>query len=494
MKKLALAFILMLSVLMISCPSPETEKPEVSSIDWEPVPEDGKIKAENLTSEHLYSVLINESEARNLIRSTTETESNKNIFPTNYGTWLLFPDESGRGEIDIRNDLNVNDASGFYLYDITSNSDDHVIREGVDDYLVVNWNNRSGRLYESYYSVDLIAEKEKGLNLENVVIYDAMQSGGSLSRDFAIFRNEKDVIDYINSNNAEMHGILDFSGYENVGIYNAIVIYKSNTGRITSELKLKNPAYYRVGEEKNKEIKGLENIYFVKVPQENNKIKYILKLTPGKGLSNENFFLQFDQGNPRYEKGYRRPYLIPLKETPQELLFYVGTLNAPSDSEISDSGDFLFDLEVGGVGNGRENYGTIELIDKNKDELKGDYQLFEIDLKNLSQNSFEMKSVKIDSSCRGYVAFIVTGSPEGAYDLSFSIDGKENIPGVRMVTMSGMDKGFGYSRNSCKSGESTVSIREKDNIEYFYLEFDRNFTNKDSYEINITVNQNQGTN
>lgn len=494
MKKLALAFILMLSVLMISCPSPETEKPEPSSIDWEPVPEDGKIKAENLTSEHLYSVLINESEARNLIRSTTETESNKNIFPTNYGTWLFFPDESGSRVIDISQDLNVNGASGFYLYDITSNNDDHVIREGVDDYLVVNWNNRSGRLYESYYSVDLIAEKEKGLNLENVVIYDAMQSGGSLSRDFAIFRNEKDVIDYINSNNAEMHGILDFSGYENVGIYNAIVIYKSNTGRITSELKLKNPADYRVGEEKNKEIKGLENIYFVKVPQENNNIEYILKLTPGKGLSNENFFLQFDQGNPRYENGYRRPYLIPLKETPQELLFYVGTLNAPSDSEISDSGDFLFDLEVGGVGNGRENYGTIELIDKNKDELKGDYQLFEIDLKNLSQNSFEMKSVKIDSSCRGYVAFIVTGSPEGAYDLSFSIDGKENIPGVRMVTMSGMDKGFGYSRNSCKSGESTISIREKDNIEYFYLEFDRNFTNKDSYEINITVNQNQGTN
>lgn len=217
-------------------------------------------------------------------------------------------------------------------------------------------------------------------------------------------------------------------------------------------------------------------------------------MTPGNGLSNENFFLQFDQGNPRYEKGYRRPYLIPLKETPQELLFYVGTLNAPSDSKVSDSGDFLFDLEVGGVGNGRENYGTIELIDKKKDELKDDYQLFEIDLKNLSQESFKMESVKIDSNCRGYVAFIVTDSPEGAYDLSFSIDGEKNIPGVRMVTMSGLDKGFGYSRNSCKSGESTVSIREKDNIEYFYLEFDRNFTDEDIYEITITVNQNQSTN
>ena len=112
MKKLALALILLLSVLMISCPSPETEKPEASSIDWEPVPEDGKIKAENLTSEHLYSVLINESEARNLIRSTTETESNKNIFPTNYGTWLFFPDESGSLVIDISQDLNVNGASG----------------------------------------------------------------------------------------------------------------------------------------------------------------------------------------------------------------------------------------------------------------------------------------------------------------------------------------------------------------------------------------------
>lgn len=99
MKKLALALILLLSVLMISCPSPETEKPEASSIDWEPVPEDGKIKVENLTSGHLYSVLINESEARNLVRSTTETEEKQNIFQTNYGTWLLFPDESGRDEI-----------------------------------------------------------------------------------------------------------------------------------------------------------------------------------------------------------------------------------------------------------------------------------------------------------------------------------------------------------------------------------------------------------
>ena len=482
MKKLALALILMLSVLMISCPSPETEKPEASSIDWEPVPEDGKIKAENLTSEHLYSVLINESEARNLIRSTTETESNKNIFPTNYGTWLLFPDESGRGEIDIRNDLNVNDASGFYLYDITSNSDDHVIREGVDDYLVVNWNNRSGRLYESYYSVELIAEKEKGLNLENVVIYDAMQSGGSLSRDFAIFRNGKDVIDYINSNNAEMHGILDFSAYENVGIYNAIVIYKSNTGRITSELKLKNPKPFDIYNKKY--IDDVENIYLVEAPESDNA-KYILRIRPAEGLSNENFFLQFDQGNPRYENGYRRPYLIPLKETRKELLFYVGEIDE----------NFLFDLEVGGVNSESNNYGTIVLVSENEiDTSDCDYQLFEIDLNEVPQKPFPMKSVKIDSNCRGYVAFIVIDSPKGAYDLSFSIDGKENIPGVRMVTMSGLDKGFGYSRNSCKSGESTVSIREKDNIEYFYLEFDRNFTDEDIYEITITVNQNQSTN
>lgn len=472
----------MLSVLMISCPSPETEKPEPSSIDWEPVPEDGKIKAENLTSEHLYSVLINESEARNLIRSTTETESNKNIFPTNYGTWLFFPDESGSRVIDISQDLNVNGASGFYLYDITSNSDDHVIREGVDDYLVVNWDNRSGRLYESFYSVDLKAEEENGLNLNNVVIYDAMQSGGDLSRDFGIFRNKEDVIDYVNSNNAEMHGILDFSGYENVGIYNAIVIYKSNTGRITSELKLKNPKTFNIFNEKD--IDDVENIYLVEAPKSDNS-KYILRVSPAEGLSNENFFLQFDQGNPRYENGYRRPYLIPLKETRKELLFYVGEIDK----------NFLFDLKVGGVDSDSNDYGSITLVSENDiDTSDYDYQLFEIDLKNLSQKSFTMNSVKIDSKCRGYVAFIVTDSPEGAYDLSFSIDGVENIPGVRMVTMSGHDKGFGYSRNSCKSGESTVSIREKDNIEYFYLEFDRNFTNKDFYEINITVNQNQGTN
>ena len=479
MKKLALALILMLSVLMISCPSPETEKPEASSIDWEPVPEDGKIKAENLTSEHLYSVLINESEARNLIRSTTETESNKDIFPTNYGTWLFFPDESGSRVIDISQDLNVNGASGFYLYDITSNNDDHVIREGVDDYLVVNWDNRSGRLYESYYSVDLKAEKENGLNLKNVVIYDAMQSGGDLSRDFGIFRNEKDVIDYVNSNNAEMHGILDFSAYENVGIYNAIVIYKSNTGRITSELKLKNPKPFDIYNKKY--IDDVENIYLVEAPESDNA-KYILRIRPAEGLSNENFFLQFDQGNPRYENGSRRPYLIPLKETRKELLFYVGEIDK----------NFLFDLEVGGVNSESNNYGSIDLVSENTSDC--DYQLFEIDLKNLSKKSFTMESVKIDSNCRGYVAFIVTDSPEGAYDLSFSIDGKENIPGVRMVTMSGLDKGFGYSRNSCKSGESTVSIREKDNIEYFYLEFDKNFTNKDSCEIKITVNQNQSTN
>ena len=278
-----------------------------------------------------------------------------------------------------------------------------------------------------------------------------------------------------------MHGILDFTGYENVGIYNAIVIYKSNTGRITSELKLKNPKSFDIFKEIK--IDEVENIYLVEAPKSDNT-KYILRIRPAEGLSNENFFLQFDQGNPRYDDGYRRPYLIPLKETRKELLFYVGEIDK----------NFLFDLEVGGVGNGRENYGTIELIDINKDELKDDYQPFEIDLKNLSQNSFKKKSVKIDPNCRGYVAFIVTDSPEGAYDLSFSIDGKENIPGVRMVTMSGLDKGFGYSRNSCKSGESTVSIREKDNIEYFYLEFDRNFTDKNSYEINITVNQNQSTN
>lgn len=482
MKKLALTLILLLSVLMISCPSPETEKPEASSIDWEPVPEDGKIKAENLTSEHLYSVLINESEARNLIRSTTETESNKNIFPTNYGTWLLFPDESGRGEIDIRNDLKVNDASGFYLYDITSNNDDHVIREGVDDYLVVNWDNRSGRLYESYYSVDLNAEKENGLNLKNVVIYDAMQSGGALSRDFGIFRNKADVIDYVNSGNAKMHGILDFTGYENVGIYNAIVIYKSNTGRITSELKLKNPKSFDIFKEIK--IDEVENIYLVEAPKSDNT-KYILRIRPAEGLSNENFFLQFDQGNPRYDDGYRRPYLIPLKETRKELLFYVGEIDK----------NFLFDLEVGGVNSESNDYGSIVLVRENEiDTSDCDYQLFEIDLNDIPQEPFLMESVKIDSNCRGYVAFIVTHSPEGDYDLTFSIDGEENIPGVRMVTMSGLDKGFGYSRNSCKSGESTVSIREKDNIEYFYLEFDRNFTDKNSYEINITVNQNQSTN
>lgn len=483
MKKLALALILLLSVLMISCPSPETEKPEASSIDWEPVPEDGKIKVENLTSGHLYSVLINESEARNLIRSTTETESNKNIFPTNYGTWLFFPDESGRDEIDIRNDLKVNDASGFYLYDITSNNDDHVIREGVDDYLVVNWDNRSGRLYESYYSVDLKAEKENGLNLENVVIYDAMQSGGALSRDFGIFRNKEDVIDYVNSGNANMHGILDFSDYKNVGIYNAIVIYKSNTGRITSELKLKNPKSFDIFDKI--EIEEVENIYLVEAPPKSDNSKYILRVRPAEGLSNENFFLQFDQGNPRYENGSRRPYLIPLKETRKELLFYVGEIDK----------NFLFDLEVGGVNSESNNYGSINLVSENEiDTSDCDYQLFEIDLNDVPQKPFPMKSVKIDSNCRGYVAFIVTDSPEGAYDLSFSIDGKENIPGVRMVTMSGLDKGFGYSRNSCKSGESTVSIREKDNIEYFYLEFDRNFTDKGSYEITITVNQNQSTN
>ena len=482
MKKLALALILLLSVLMISCPSPETEKPEASSIDWEPVPEDGKIKAENLTSEHLYSVLINESEARNLIRNTTETESNKNIFPTNYGTWLFFPDESGSLVIDISQDLNVNGASGFYLYDITSNNDDHVIREGVDDYLVVNWDNRSGRLYESYYSVELKAEEENGLDLKNVVIYDAMQSGGALSRDFGIFRNKKDVIDYVNSNNAKMHGILDFSAYENVGIYNAIVIYKSNTGRITSELKLKNPKPFDIYNKKY--IDDVENIYLVEAPESDNA-KYILRIRPAEGLSNENFFLQFDQGNPRYENGYRRPYLIPLKETRKELLFYVGEIDE----------NFLFDLEVGGVNSESNNYGTIVLVSENEiDTSDCDYQLFEIDLNDIPQEPFPMKSVKIDSNCRGYVAFIVTDSPEGAYDLTFSIDGEENIPGVRMVTMSGMDKGFGYSRNSCKSGESTVSIREKDNIEYFYLEFDRNFTDEDIYEITITVNQNQSTN
>ncbi len=481
MKKLALAFILMLSVLMISCPSPETEKPEPSSIDWEPVPEDGKIKAENLTSEHLYSVLINESEARNLIRSTTETESNKNIFKTNYGTWLFFPDESGSRVIDISQDLKVNVASGFYLYDITSNNDDHVIREGVDDYLVVNWDNRAGRLYESYYSVDLNAEKEKGLDLKNVVIYDAMQSGGDLSRDFGIFRNKNDVINYVNSDNAEMHGILDFSACENVGIYNAIVIYKSNTGRITSELKLKNPKNFNIFNEKV--IDDVENIYLVEAPKSDNT-KYILRVRPAEGLSNENFFLQFDQGNPRYENGYRRPYLIPLKETRKELLFYVGKIDK----------NFLFDLEVGGVNSERKNYGSIVLVSENEINTSDcDYQPIEIDLNNIPQEPFPMNSVKIDSNCRGYVAFIVTDSPEGAYDLTFSIDGEENIPGVRMVTMSRLDNGFGYSRNSCKSGESTVSIREKDNIEYFYLEFDRNF-NKDSYEIKITVNQNQGTN
>ena len=281
-------------------------------------------------------------------RSESSRAAGGNLIPTNGGTWLLPSDGSdftftGR-ELGIRNRgvvrmVRYQDRGHDRVIDTTT--DKPVDIRPYDD-------DPNARFFEEYYSVDL---KEEGLDLSRVALlnYSVVSRSGGFSSDYGI-------IDAASGRLIHGTGIMDLSGYDEVGIFNQVVA--RNGGQLRQEVVLLNPKKLETGTATELE----KTRYLYEVDEASCTDEMVLEVDIGNNNIRDYYFENsVTDGRIAYgpDSGKRKPYIFPISydERTGIVLLYVGEVHESFIFEVITSEDV-------------ENPGTIKLREITADERK----------------------------------------------------------------------------------------------------------------------------
>lgn len=279
-------------------------------------------------------------------RSESSRAAGGNLIPTNGGTWLLPSDGSdftftGR-ELGIRNRgvvrmVRYQDRGRDRVIDTTTDIPVD-IRPYRDD--------PNARFFEEYYSVDL---KEEGLELSRIALmnYSVVTKSGGFSSDYGI-------IDAASGRLIHGTGIMDLSGYDEVGIFNQVVA--RNEGQRRQEVVLLNPKKLETGTATELE----KTRYLYEVDEASCMGEMVLEVDIGNNNIRDYYFENsVTDGRIAYgpDAGKRKPYIFPISydETTGIVLLYVGEVDESFIFEVITSED-------------EENPGTIRLREITADE------------------------------------------------------------------------------------------------------------------------------
>ena len=272
-------------------------------------------------------------------RSESSRAAGGNLIPTDGGTWLLPSDGSdftftGR-EVGIRNRgvvrmVRYQDRGRDRVIDTTTDIPVD-IRPYRDD--------PNARFFEEYYSVDL---KEEGLDLSRIALmnYSVVTKSGGFSSDYGI-------IDAASGRLIHGTGIMDLSGYDEVGIFNQVVA--RNQGQRRQEVVLLNPKKL----ETDTATELGKTRYLYEVDEASCTGAMVLEVDIGNNNIRDYYFeSSCTDGRIAYgpDAGKRKPYIVPISydETTGIVLLYVGEVDESFIFEVITSEDV-------------ENPGTIKL-------------------------------------------------------------------------------------------------------------------------------------
>ena len=279
-------------------------------------------------------------------RSESSRAAGGNLIPTNGGTWLLPSDGSdftftGR-ELGIRN------RGVVRMVRYQDRGHDRVIDTTIDIPVDIRPydDDPHARFFEEYYSVDL---KEEGLDLSRVALlnYSVVSRSGGFSSDYGI-------IDAASGRLIHGTGIMDLSGYDEVGIFNQVVA--RNEGQRRQEVVLLNPK--KLETDTATELEKTRYLY--EVDEASCTGEMVLEVDIGNNNIRDYYFeSSCTDGRIAYgpDAGKRKPYIFPISydETTGIVLLYVGEVDESFIFEVITSEDV-------------ENPGTIKLREITEDE------------------------------------------------------------------------------------------------------------------------------
>lgn len=369
-KRLLVLFVLVTALVLASCSQVEETVPsENQTVSGDGLLANGvELAADSsITLTGLENGVLYGLWATGVGRSESSRAAGGNLIPTDGGTWLLPSDGSdftftGR-EVGIRNRgvvrmVRYQDRGRDRVIDTTTDIPVD-IRPYRDD--------PNARFFEEYYSVDL---KEEGLDLSRIALmnYSVVTKSGGFSSDYGI-------IDAASGRLIHGTGIMDLSGYDEVGIFNQVVA--RNQGQRRQEVVLLNPKKL----ETDTATELGKTRYLYEVDEASCTGEMVLEVDIGNNNIRDYYFeSSCTDGRIAYgpDAGKRKPYIFPISydETTGIVLLYVGEVDESFIFEVITSEDV-------------ENPGTIKLRDITDDER--DFINF-IDVKDGGEAKVEVNS------------------------------------------------------------------------------------------------------
>ena len=348
-KRLLVLFVLVTALVLASCSQVEETVPsENQTVSGDGLLANGvELEADSsITLTGLENGVLYGLWATGVGRSESSRAAGGNLIPTDGGTWLLPSDGSdftftGR-EVGIRNRgvvrmVRYQDRGRDRVIDTTT--DKPVDIRPYDD-------DPNARFFEEYYSVDL---KEEGLDLSRIALmnYSVVTKSGGFSSDYGI-------IDAASGRLIHGTGIMDLSGYDEVGIFNQVVA--RNEGQRRQEVVLLNPKKL----ETDTSTKLEKTRYLYEVDEASCTGEMVLEVDIGNNNIRDYYFeSSCTDGRIAYgqDSGKRKPYIFPISyyETTGIVLLYVGEVDESFIFEVITSEDV-------------ENPGTIKLREITEDE------------------------------------------------------------------------------------------------------------------------------
>ena len=281
-------------------------------------------------------------------RSEASRSSGGTLIPTNGGTWLLPSD--GSAFTFTGRDLGIRERGRVHMIRYQDRGRDRVIDTTTDKPVDIRPydDDPNARFFEEYYSVDL---KEEGLDLSRIALmnYSVVTKSGGFSSDYGI-------IDAASGRLIHGTGIMDLSGYDEVGIFNQVVA--RNQGQRRQEVVLLNPKKLETGTA----TELGKTRYLYEVDEASCTGEMVLEVDIGNNNIRDYYFeSSCTDGRIAYgqDSGKRKPYIFPISydETTGIVLLYVGEVDESFIFEVITSEDV-------------ENPGTIKLREITADEHK----------------------------------------------------------------------------------------------------------------------------
>lgn len=414
--------------------------------------ESNLIELKDLDNNAIYLIRLN-----NLVTKRSDLSPNTPLFMINSQYLLLLSEDKDTFSFSTI-------GTGTYTYEkLGYVDDDMVIDEATEEFSPCIIDGENGKIREEYYFIDLT---QLNMDLSNIAIGEITHGTGGGSSFTEIILDKED---FINGGNSNAYSLLDLRGRDYVILHNYMFITESEGNR-SKEIRLFNPINISLNEELT--IDDELSIFRINANGLADE-EYLLRITPAEGYLRNNFSIVYDNGNPRYLNGERRPYLFPLNFSNDSIILYIGKVTS----------DFIFNFPLNIKAS--SPYGTIELLPLTEQVLEETGSIAPI---AFNVTATEGKVFEFNAPIGQHIIPVIFSAEDESLLSDFSIYFTCSEPDcllndeISMVTVSGHKNKIGRSRYVADK-EEVINIREDDIIEYLYFSIDN--TTGEHHKIEI---------